>query len=203
MNVENLILNHIQKNSTKDCRMCFTPKSFIHLASYDAIKKALERLVKSKEIRRVARGIYDLPYRSNLTGKEMSPDVEQVVKAIADRDGIKVHPTGAQAANLLGLSEQVPAKVVYLTNGRRKEIKIDDTKIIFKPVGHKDMNLSGSLLGLIVQALKYFGKENITEDIIKKIERLIKENPDEKMSDKIGSIPIWIAELLKKNISEL
>lgn len=203
MNVEKLIFDQIKQLSSKSNRVCFTPKSFIHLASYDAVKKALERLVKSKKVRRVTRGIYDLPYESKLTGKAMSPDIEQVVRAIAERDKIKIQPTGAQAANLLGLSEQVPARVVYLTDGRRKEVKVGDTEVVFQPVSNKDMSLSGSLFGLIVQAMKHLGKENITEDIIKRINRLIKDNPDESISDKMGSAPIWIAELLKKNISEL
>lgn len=203
MNVENSILDQMRVHSSKDNRVCFTPKNFIHLATYDAVKKALERLVKSKEIRRVARGVYDLPYESKLTGGIMAPDINQVVRAIADRDKIRVQPTGAQAANLLGLSDQVPAKVIYLTDGRKKEIRVGDTKIIFQPTGHKDMSLSDSLLGLIVQALRYLGRDHIDEEVIKKIRRLIQENPNENIGDKINSAPVWIAELIKKNIKGL
>jgi hypothetical protein len=199
MNTENQILEHMEKLSSKNNRLCFTPKHFINIASNDAIKKALERLTRAKKIRRVARGIYDIPYESKLTGV-MSPDVTKLVEAIAERDKIRVQPTGAQAANLLGLSEQVPARIIYLTDGRKKEIKVGKFVIEFRPTSPKDMSLSGSLIGLIVQSLKHLGKDKIDSVIIKKLKRLIKENPNEKIESKLDSAPVWIVELIKNSV---
>jgi hypothetical protein len=199
MTVEDKILENMQQLSSKENRVCFTPKHFINISSYDAVKKALERLVKSKKVRRVARGVYDIPYESKLTGI-MSPDISKVVDAIADRDKIRVQPTGAQAANLLGLSEQVPAKVIYLTDGRRKEIIVGSVTIIFKPTGSKDMSLADTFFGLMIQALKYLGQNKIDDVVIKKVKRMIKENPNEEIEKKLDHAPIWIAELLKNKV---
>jgi hypothetical protein len=199
MNIENKIYKHMEKLSNKNNKLCFTPKHFINIASNDAVKKALERLTKAKKIRRVARGIYDIPYESKLTGL-MTPDITKVVEAIAQRDKLRVQPTGAQAANLLGLSEQVPARITYLTDGRRKEIKVGNVVIEFRPASPKDMSLSDSLIGLIVQALKYLGKEKIDDVIINKLKRLIRENPDEKIESKLDSVPIWVVELIKNRV---
>lgn len=199
MNVEGQIFEEMNESSRKDNRVCFTPKHFVSLASSDAVKKALERLVKSKRIRRVTRGVYDIPFESKLIGI-MSPDITKVVEAIAFRDKIRIQPTGAQAANLLGFSEQVPAKVTYLTDGRCKEIIVGNVIIEFRPTSTKDMSLSNSLIGLIVQALKYLGQDQIDEIIINKIKRVIAENPDEEIESRLDSVPIWIAELLKNNV---
>ena len=199
MSVENQILEVMNESSTKNNRTCFTPKHFVNLASSDAVKKALERLVKSKKIRRVTRGIYDFPYESKLTGI-LSPDITKVVEAIASRDKIRTQPTGAQAANLLGLSEQVPVKVVYLTDGRSKKIIVGNVTIEFRATSIKHMNLAGSLLGLIVQAFKYIGEDKIDDSIINKIKKALIQNPNEELLAKLDSVPTWIAEILKNNV---
>ncbi len=199
MTAEDQIFEDMQKLSSKENRKCFTPKHFINFASYDAVKKALERLVKLKKIRRVARGVYDLPFESKLMGT-MAPDISKVVAAIAARDKIRIQPTGAQAANLLGLSEQVPAKVIYLTDGRRKEIVVGAVTIVFKPTGIKGMSLADTLFGLIIQSLKYLGQNKIDAVVINKIKRMIKENPNEEIEKKLDHAPVWIAELLKNKV---
>lgn len=199
MSVEDQIFKYMNKKSHKDNRVCFSPKHFINFAAYDAVKKALERLVKSEKIRRVTRGIYDIPYESELFGI-LPPDFSKIVEAIAYRDKVKVQPTGAQAANLLGLSEQVPGKVVYLTDGRAKKIKVGNATIYFKPTSPRNMNLADSLAGLIIQALKYIGKGNIDKIILNKVQRVIEENPKEEIKGNLGDAPIWIAELLRNKI---
>ena len=200
MTVEDKIFESMQKLSSRKNRICYTPKHFVKLAAYDAVKKALERLVKSKKIRRVTRGVYDIPYQSKFTGL-IAPDISKVVEAIAYRDKIRIQPTGAQAANLLGLSEQVPAKIIYLTDGRKKEIIVGTVTIIFKPASAKDMS-ADTLFGLIIQALKYLGQNKIDDVALSKIKRIIKENPNEEIEKKLDYAPVWIAELVKNKILE-
>ncbi len=199
LNIKDQILEEMSKLSDKDNRVCFTPKHFVSIASSDAVKKALERLVKAKRIRRVTRGVYDIPFESKLTDI-MSPDIIKVVEAIAYRDKVRIQPTGAQAANLLGFSEQVPAKVIYLTDGRHKEIIVGNMTIEFRPTSIKNMSLANSLIGLIVQALKYLGQDQIDDIVIRKIKRVIVENPNEEIESRLDSVPVWIAELLKNNV---
>src|SRR3989304_7961877 len=93
-----------------------SPSDFLDLGSRRAVDLALHRLVKRKILRRLARGRYEYPREHPELGT-LSPDIEKVARALAGKHRIRLQPAGAYAANLLGLSEQVPAKVVFLTDG--------------------------------------------------------------------------------------
>ena len=99
--------------------LVFTSKDVVDFGSEDAVHVALHRLKEKGQIERVSHGIYYSPKVNELLGK-MPPDIRSVAKAIADKYKIRIQPSGAYAANLLGPSEQVPAKVVYLTDGEKK-----------------------------------------------------------------------------------
>src|ERR1700678_2566410 len=94
----------------------FTPNDFFDIGRRGAVDKALSRRTSKGTIRRLARGFYEYPREHPELGK-LSPDIEKVAKALAGKDRIRLQPAGAYATNLLGLSEQVPAKVVFLTDG--------------------------------------------------------------------------------------
>ena len=94
----------------------FTPNDFLDLGGRDAVDKALSRLATRGEVRRLARGLYEYPREHPELGT-LSPDIEKVAKALAGKDRLRLQPAGAYATNLLGLSEQVPAKAVFLTDG--------------------------------------------------------------------------------------
>jgi hypothetical protein len=88
----------------------FTPNDFFDIGGRDAVDKALSRLTAKGTIRRLARGLYEYPREHPELGT-ISPDIEKVAKALTGKDQIRLQPSGAYATNLLGLSEQVPAKV--------------------------------------------------------------------------------------------
>ena len=90
--------------------------------------KALSRLTARGVIRRLARGLYEYPREHPELGT-LSPDLEKVAKALAGKHRIRLQPAGAYAANLLGLSEQVPAKIVFLTDGPSRTVKIGRQEI--------------------------------------------------------------------------
>jgi hypothetical protein len=94
----------------------FTPGTFLDLGSRQAVDLTLHRLVEKKILRRIARGLYEYPREHPELGT-LSPDIQAVAKALAGKDRIRLQPAGAYATNLLGLSEQVPAKAVFLTDG--------------------------------------------------------------------------------------
>ena len=75
----------------------------------------------------MAQGIYARPIISKYIG-EVLPSAEIVAKGIAKRDRIRIVPTGVYA---LGLSTQVPMKLVFLNDGAQREIKIDKLSIKF------------------------------------------------------------------------
>src|SRR5205823_4719305 len=121
----------------------------------------LSRLAQTKTIRRLARGLYDYP-KSHPTLGLLSPSVDQIAKALVDPK-TKIQPSGAYAANLLGLSEQVPLKSVFLTTGTPRRVRIGRQEIILKRTTPRQMATAGRLSGLVIQALKHLGKSDEVE----------------------------------------
>lgn len=92
----------------------FVPADFVNIGSRGAVDVALHRLARQGAIRRLARGVYDFPKEHSVLGP-LAPSAEDIARALAGRDRTRLQPAGAYAANALGLSEQVPAKLVFLT----------------------------------------------------------------------------------------
>lgn len=182
---------------------CFTPKHFGDIGSSDSIRKALSNLERDGLIRRLAFGIYDYPRYHDKLG-ELPPKIENVIKAIIEKEKIKHQPSGAYAANLLGLSEQVPAKVTILTEGSAKKVQIGRTEITFKKTTPKNMLTAGTITGLVIQALRYLGKEKVNEEIIGKLRSSI--GPDDKkrllLDMEKNLAPVWISKIIRKEILE-
>ena len=126
-------------------------------------------LAKNGKLKRIARGLYEYPEVDELLG-ELSPNLDKVAKAMAGRDGIRLQPTGAYAANRLHLSEQVPMKVVFLTDGSSKTAQIGHQTLELRKASPKRMQLAaGRLSGLVFEALRAIGKEHITKRIIEQL----------------------------------
>jgi len=179
----------------------FTSKDLMEFGSEEAIHVTLHRLKERGEIDRVAHGIYYLPKQNELLGK-MPPDVRSVAKALADKYEIRIQPSGAYAANLLGLSEQVPAKVVFLTDGENKKIKIGKLELIFKKTTPKNMALAGKISGLVVQALKYLGQEHIDDKKINIIKKKLKDSDKKILKEDARLAPVWIRKIINSKIVE-
>jgi hypothetical protein len=166
-----------------------------------AIRKALERLVKTSELDRVAFGIYVRPKTDNFIGK-LTPGIEDIAKAIAKRDRARIVPTGAYALNRLGLSTQVPLRVVYLTDGAARKIKIKNRTITFKKATPKNVVAVGEISRLAIQALRTIGKKNVTEDEMHQIRQLLMKEKKTKLEHDARLAPAWIREIFKSIIKE-
>jgi Family of unknown function (DUF6088) len=139
----------------------FSAKDFLDIASRTTIDVTLASLTLTGTIRRIRRGLYDMPKVNMALGGKLSPDIDEAARAIARRQQWKIVPDGAWAANLLGLSTHVPAKITYLTDGPNKEIPIGRRSIHFKHARPKAIaNLDGKF-ALVVQALRYLGKDGV------------------------------------------
>lgn len=147
----------------------FSPRDFLDLGGRPTIDSALHRLEQRGDIRRVIRGIYDSPRFSKMLGQQLSPDIDQVARALARKFRWRIQPSGATALNLLGLSTQVPARAVYLSDGPDREYRIGNTTLAFEHTALKESGVKLKESGLIVQALKSLGAERITPEIIGKI----------------------------------
>jgi hypothetical protein len=180
---------------------CFTIKDFSGLGSEAGIKISVHRLAKQKLIQRLIPGLYYYPENSELFGIA-PPRLENIALALANKYKIKIQPSGAYAANLLGLSEQVPAKVVYLTDGANKNIKIGKRQIIFKKTTPKNMKLAGKTSGLVIQALRFLGKEHIDDKKINILKNKLNDEDKKALKKDVSFAPNWIAKIIRENIAE-
>ena len=153
------------------------PTDFRGVGSEAAIKMALNRLNKENTIKRIAHGIYLIPKIDPLFGTIL-PSPEEVAEALAKKEKVKIKPAGAYALHKLGLTTQVPTKLVYLTDGSPREFKMGKTIIKFKATTSKKLAMTGPYSSLIIQALEELGTENIDEQTESKIKTLLrKESP--------------------------
>lgn len=187
-NVKNRIIEHGRG-------WCFTPKHFLDLDSDTGVRSALSRLEKAKVIRRVAQGIYDYPRLHPVLGI-LPPKVEEIAKAISEKNGIQVQPSGAYAANLIGLSEQVPGRIVFLTNGPSKKIKIGKQEIIFKTTREKNMYPAGTRVGLVIQAFRNLGKGNIDNIAQNRTRKFLSGITRDELIKDLKYSPQWIRVLI-------
>ena len=177
----------------------FSSNDLIKKFDRQQIDSTLSDLVKEKKIRRVSRGIYDYPKYSELLQKELSPDVEQVARAIARKFNWRIEVSGESALNILNLSTQIEAKYIYLSDGPNKSYKLfNDVEIEFKKSVLKDIGFRYKESSLIVQALKSLGKEHITEEIIEKIKEQIEFKIYEKILTDTQSTTVWVYEIIKE-----
>ena len=139
----------------------FSAKDFLDIASRTTIDVTLASLTQSGDIRRVRRGLYDVPKVNEALGGKLSPDIDEAARAIARRQRWKIVPDGAWAANLLGLSTQVPSKIIYLTDGPNNEVTIGRRTIHFKHARPKAMAGLEGKFALVVQALRHLGKDGV------------------------------------------
>lgn len=139
----------------------FSAKDFLDIASRGTIDMALSGLTGSGTIRRIRRGLYDMPKVNPALGGRLSPDIDEAARAIARRQRWKIVPEGAWAANLLGLSTQVPSKIIYLTDGPNNEVPIGRRRIYFKHARPKAMAGLEGKFALVVQALRHLGRESV------------------------------------------
>lgn len=192
-NIEIQIHNRIKKAGRG---VLFFTESFIAYGNTEAVKKALQRLTNAGELDRVATGIYVRPQTDSVVGK-VTTGVEDIAKAIAKRDRARIVPTGIYALNRLGLSTQMPLNVIYLTDGAARKIKVGNTIITLKKTTPKNVMAVGEISRLAIQALRTIGKENVTEDEIKKIQQLLMKEKRTKLEHDIRLAPVWIREIMK------
>lgn len=177
----------------------FSSNDLIHKFSRQEIDNTLSDLVAQGKIRRVARGVYDYPRYSELLQQELSPDIEQIAHAYARKFNWQIEASGDTALNILGLSTQVVANYIYLSNGPSKKYEIIGNIIIqFKKSALKNIGFKYKESSLLVQALKTLGKENITDALIQKIKKQIDTKMYEKILKDTTTATDWVYETIKK-----
>jgi hypothetical protein len=179
----------------------FVPGDFLDLGSREAVDLALHRLTRGGTIRRLARGVYDFPKEHPVLGL-LAPPPDSVARALAGRDRTRLQPAGAYAANLLGLSEQVPAKAVFLTDGPSRTVKIGPMTIQLRRTTPRNMEAAGRLSGLLMQALRELGEEHITPERREQLKRTLPADKRRELLKDLRLAPAWMHSIFRELAEE-
>ncbi len=175
----------------------FTKSQFLDLGNPKTVAKALERLADSGEIRRLAHGLYDYPQKHSKLG-DLPPNYEHIAQALAGRDSLRIQPSGAYSANLLGLTEQVPARIVFLTDGFNRTVKINKQQIVLKRTTPKNMATAGRVSGLVIQALRHLGQDHVDDNIISILKKRLSDKDKRQLMNDLRYAPVWIGNIFRQ-----
>ncbi|HBL16384.1 MAG TPA: hypothetical protein DD417_06405 [Elusimicrobia bacterium] len=192
--VDTLLLNRIQTNGPG---WVFSPADFSDLGSRTAVATALKRHKAAGAIRQLGRGLYDVP-RTHAKMGQLWPELEAITGAVKRRDSVRLQPTGAYAANLLGLSDQVPMRVFFLTDGPKRKIKVGKLEITFKRTTPRNMATCDRISGLVIQALRWLGKREVDKITLQRLRRTLDDKAKRQILDDLRYAPVWIAEALRR-----
>ena len=176
-----------------------TVKDFLDIGSRAAVDQALSRLVSAGQLRRVGRGLYDLPRISRIMNRPAPADLDAAVAAVARRDNIRVMPDGIVAASRLGLTTAVPAKADYVTDGATRTVKVDGWTIRLRHARPTIMNWAGRPGAPVVQALHWLGPRAVDDP--QTVAILRKQLPDAVKRDLIKgalALPDWAVSIVNK-----
>jgi hypothetical protein len=189
----------------------WTPADFVDLGGRAAIDKALQRMVASGQLRRIQRGLYDKPSQNALTGKTTVPDYRAVIDAIARRDQVRWLIDGMTAANMLGLTNAVPAKIEVLVDARLKPLTLGNQKIVFKQAAPSRLYWSGRLGMYLVQALHWL-HDTMSDDVVreavrKTVRRMLADQETGPallgdLKSGLSAMPIWMQEILRGPLAD-
>lgn len=189
-----------------DLDRVWTPSDFADLGARATVDKTLQRLATAKELRRIDRGLYDRPRKNHLTGKDSVPDYRAIIQAVARRDQVRFVVDGMTAANDLGLTTAVPARIEVLVDARLKPIKLGKQVIHFKPAASSRLYWAGRPGMRVVQALYWL------QDLLKSpgeriritnVLRRVLSDPEhgkttsDDLRDGLPALPIWMQEFLR------
>lgn len=177
------------------------PADFLGIGSREAVDLALHRLARKGTIRRLARGVYDFPKEHPMLGP-LAPSAEDIARALAGRDRTRLQPAGAYAANALGLSEQVPAKAVFLTDGPARTVKIGPITIQLRRTTPKNMEAAGRLSGLLIQALRELGQERVTKEHRDHLKRTLPADKRRELLKDLRLAPAWMHPIFRELAEE-
>ncbi len=180
----------------RDC--VFFGEDFLSLGSPEAVRQALSRLARAGKIRRIGVGLYHYPSFNEKLGIEVSPTMDAVARAIARRTGSRIVATGAQAANLLGLSTQVPAKPIYLTNASSRSVAVGNYSIAFRHVGPRRMGVKHDISVLVFEALRYIGQANVTDQVVDRLWRSLPADAKAQLHRDLPRASLWMRPIVQR-----
>ncbi|MEK7269906.1 MAG: DUF6088 family protein [Planctomycetota bacterium] len=172
--------------------MAIPTQDFLDLGGRSAVDQSLSRLVRQGVIRRVRWGLYEWPRMGKLLNEPLVQSPEALVRAWARQNGLRVVPSGAHAANLLGLSTQVPAKLVYYTNGRTQTLALGPFGVRLLNRGPKTMDVSGRMAPLVFQALRHLGRNRVTSEAVHRLRSVLSGRDKAELTRNLRHAAAWM-----------
>ncbi len=177
----------------------FSPRHFDGVGSPDAIRQALSRLVKAGTIRRIRRGLYDLPRQHPIIG-QTAPDIMATVRALMDGSHAQWQFSGAYAANALGLSDQVPAKIVILTNGVPRRVSLGKLTLVFRRAAPRNLLGAGRPAGLVIQAIRHLSTDPDLSRHLAQLRKQLDAKTKADLKSLAPNTPAWMRPILQQLI---
>lgn len=180
----------------------FTSKDFLDLGSREAIDQDLSRLARAGEIERLGRGLYHFPQLNERLGIPITPDTDEIAEALARQTGSRIAPSGAMAANRLGLSTQVPAKPVYLTDGRTRQVRVGKLVFVLRHAPPKELPLGSRISAMVFQALRHLGRSAVDSEAISRLRRSLSPQQKGELLRDARYTTDWIADVVRQVVAE-
>ena len=190
--------NILERISKKGRGKVFTPKDFLDLGSRDSADQSLSRLVKGGEIQRLGRGLYHYPRVNERLGIPLVPELDEIAEALARQTGSRVVPSGAVAANRLGLSTQVPAKPVYLSDGRTRQVRIGGTLLQIRHAAPKELPAGSRTSAMVFQALRHLGQAAMDDRVVAQLRRALSAEQRRELLRDARYTTDWIAAVVRQ-----
>jgi hypothetical protein len=180
----------------------YVTKDFLDLGGRAAVDQALSRLVKEGAIRRIGRGLFDYPRTNPKLGIQLSPDMDQIAKAVARKRGSRLQRSGAFAANALGLTTQVPGRQVYLTDSSSAKVRFGKQTLTMKHVAPKGIPSGDKVTGPVMQALQFIGRDGLTDDVLKRLRGTLSDRDKKRLLKQSRYAVGWLSDAVKKIVQE-
>lgn len=167
------------------------PNGLLHLGYRAGVDQALSRLARRGRLMRVCQGVYVRPIQTRFGTRP--PAVEKVVASLSALWGEVIVPSGAAAANLLGLTEQVPVRPVYLTSGPTRQLRLGDQTVQLRHAPRWQLVAPHRPAGDVVRALAWLGPEE-AEAGLREVASRILDGDLAELAKACAILPAWIAE---------
>lgn len=179
----------------------FSAKQFEKIGSPAAIRQALSRLARAGKIRRIRQGLYDLPRKHPIIG-QTAPDPMAAVRALMEGSQSRWQVSGAYAANLLGLSEQVPARIVILTDGVPRQVVLGKLTLTFRRTAPRNLLAAGRPAGLILQAIRHLRADGLEESRLLELRSRLDPRTRAELAKMTPKLAAWMRPIVRQLTQE-
>ena len=167
------------------------PAALLHLGSRAAVDQALSRFARGGQLMRICQGVYVRPVETPFGWR--APSLDKVVAELADLWGETIVPGGASAANILGLTTQVPVQSVYMTSGPSRRLQLGAHTVQLRHAPRWQLAAPYSAAGVVIRALAWLGPEEVANGLGQIVPGLSREDFD-KLARARAIMPAWMAE---------